>query len=327
MDGNRFDALTRMLGATATRRTGIAAMAAALLGVAPTVADARPVRRRVVCRSLGVGCTRADQCCSGVCDTRRTAPRSVRNRCGCADGKTACGAVCCEADQECDGGICLCDQQSCFVGLHGNAVPRDEASCYAIDDARLCSSDADCPCPPGSTCFCAKGESSGTILFPWAASVCVVAAPRPADNNGCCGFEEYCDVFYVGVMCVDVTRDRWNCGACNTWCNLGRVCENEACACHHDWCDHYCASDDAQYNCAELQSGAIIENCAGAIGPGQSPIACDSDDDCVDHQPEGAVAGGCVKMGFNDKAPLSYYNISDGGYCFWFTQTDIEVCD
>ena len=33
MDGNRFDALTRMLGATATRRTGIAAMAAALLGV------------------------------------------------------------------------------------------------------------------------------------------------------------------------------------------------------------------------------------------------------------------------------------------------------
>ena len=77
MDQQRFDALTRRLVSTASRRTMLGAATAFLIGGAS--ANAAPAATR--CRGDRKTCTRDAQCCSGSCLVGRDVPLRDRNRC------------------------------------------------------------------------------------------------------------------------------------------------------------------------------------------------------------------------------------------------------
>jgi hypothetical protein len=329
MDGTRFDLMARALGTTSTRRSGVAAVLAGLIGATATDATASASRRRDVCRPTGVGCTRGDQCCSSVCDTRRTAPRAVRNRCACPVGQSTCATACCGDGETCSDGTCLCGEGVCFIGARGNAIPRADDTCYHTNHAALCLTNSDCACPSGSTCFCAKGLSGDdAIVESWIASVCVTATPRPVDNFGCCPTEDYCDLYYGGMACIEVRGDDlFNCGACGQTCLPARTCEAGSCACNEEWCDHYCAQESAEWLCAELQDGTIIEACADGY-TALTGKACESDDDCDGDEPNvPTIGGGCIKHAFILHSPRSYLSqAADSGFCAWFTLYGANSC-
>jgi len=123
MDAQRFDAIARGFSSRVTRRRAVAG-AIGLAAVGEGAGDAGAAAR-ATCRAFGAGCIRSSQCCDGRCDTRRTTPRSGRNRCTCREGLVRCGGVCvdprtnhahcgacgnvCPAVEICDGGECVCE--------------------------------------------------------------------------------------------------------------------------------------------------------------------------------------------------------------------------
>ena len=248
----------------------------------------------------------------------------MRNRCGgCLKGSTARASACCGEGQTCDGGICVCDVGICYVSPAGNAIVRRDDACDVPNH------DDDCVRPTGATCFCASAISAdGAIVDAWDRSICVISTPRLDHPNGCCPvIEDYRMVGESEFACkIVLGDDPGNCGTCGQSCPSPRGCEAGSCNCNEDWCDHYCASDAAEWLCAELQDGTIIEACAdGYIS--LSPIACDSDDDCTDQHPAvPTIGGGCIKKAFISHSPGSYSTWFDGGFCSWFTVYGASTC-
>jgi len=182
MDATRFDFLTRAVGQRLSRRHLVAAAAALLAGSATPRPTGAVVRH--TCRPYGTGCSRNEQCCSGACNTRRTDPRAIRNRCVCAAGEIRCDGACtdivastdncgscgnvCDPDvaNACVSGVCSCGQwTACAKGVdcafdHCNACADSTALiCLVLangqtregnfaeshnPDGDPCRSDADC---------------------------------------------------------------------------------------------------------------------------------------------------------------------------------------
>lgn len=164
MDGKRFDDLSRLLSRSAIRRLTLEAALAALLGAGALAAGvdeaaAAPKPRRTTCRPWMAGCTADAQCCSGLCDRRRVAPRNRRNRCVCPDGTTPCSGACVdladslahcgacnvacdpETADNCDFDECLCgDESACVNGeiCVSGVCESPVASCEPADGADGC---------------------------------------------------------------------------------------------------------------------------------------------------------------------------------------------
>jgi len=326
MDGTRFDRFTRALTIAGTRRGAITAAVAVLVGGPVGDAGAR------VCRKAGTGCSRGVQCCSGFCDTRRNASRSVRNRCGCTGGAARCNGTCCTPGQSCVGGACVdpCAtvEGHCYAARSGSTLTPNNAECVVIDDSKSCAIDGDCPCSGGGTCACVvTGSDNGYVSDRWENGACATITPRAALENACCPTEDWCDVYYGAMACVEVeSDDRSNCGACGQICQSPRVCEGGSCNCNEDWCSHFCSSDAAEWLCAELQDGTIIEACSDGY-TAKNMLACTSDADCVGQEPGGpTIGGGCIKKAFIAHAPASYSSLSNGGFCAWFTVYGASTC-
>lgn len=103
MDPKRFEALSRRVGAAASRRAAVAALTGAL--AAPLLArlgaeDAAAGIPIVNCKPPGKKCDNKKKCCSGSCK---------KNRCSCSKKGRPCwapleGALCCS--QRCNKGKC-----------------------------------------------------------------------------------------------------------------------------------------------------------------------------------------------------------------------------
>lgn len=101
MDARRFEALSRRVGAAASRRAAIVAALAgvpAVLGLRPEEAEAGlPI---VSCKPPGKKCDKNKKCCSGRCK---------KGHCSCSKKGRPCwqpleGALCCS--QRCSNGKC-----------------------------------------------------------------------------------------------------------------------------------------------------------------------------------------------------------------------------
>jgi hypothetical protein len=110
MDGLRFDAWTRDLGAgVASRRLALRLVAGGAVAAAAARIDAREA---AACKELGQPCKRSEQCCAGACK---------RGTCRCVPGEVRVGDGCCPVGQACDGNIGCCEEgERCSV-LGGGA--------------------------------------------------------------------------------------------------------------------------------------------------------------------------------------------------------------
>ncbi len=118
MDENRFDAMSRLIAASATRRRGLAAAAGALVGGLVTSAGATARRGAHAEGPCGDGsgkqnrCRKNTQCCTGVCNKEQ-------GRCRCLKRGDAC-----KSDENC------CGETRCKKGVCGSgAAPGDCTVC------------------------------------------------------------------------------------------------------------------------------------------------------------------------------------------------------
>lgn len=101
MDAERFGALTRRVGAAATRRAALAALVTGVLGGAVLTSDEAEAGIPIVnCKIPGKGCRKNQSCCSGRCR---------KGRCKCSAKGRPCwdpleGALCCSG--RCQNGTC-----------------------------------------------------------------------------------------------------------------------------------------------------------------------------------------------------------------------------
>ncbi len=137
MDQVAFDRLARAVSAGLSRRQGLRIAFAAIIGGAVALESPASGAARTVCRTDGASCSRNTQCCSGVCETSRTAPRRRRNRCACVPqcsgkecGPDACGGSCgvCE---ETDTSVCCGD--SCKTLGSNSACSDCDDVCNTAD--------------------------------------------------------------------------------------------------------------------------------------------------------------------------------------------------
>jgi len=195
MDRRRFDDLTRQFATGWSRRRVVGA----LLGLAPvgaalTIDEAQAVPvRSGLCRTNGVGCTRAAQCCSGYCENRRNLPRRHRFRCACPDGHQWCDGACVD-------------------------VRTSNIHCGACGE--VCDTDSGFACLSGA---CACASVSATICD----DVCV-ETDTDTDHCGACG--EVCDPVNGETCCSGVCTEIGtvdNCTTCGDVCDTGafEVCQ------------------------------------------------------------------------------------------------------
>lgn len=151
MDGKRFDDISRLLGARTGRRAAIGGLVAALLGSATRSGADAALPQRATCRPLTASCLRNAQCCSGACDTRRTAPRKQRNRCICPGGQTNCGGSCVDTTSSmtrCGACDTACDTERADACVSGVCTCGGDPACTGTD---LCV-DGICETPPEPEC-------------------------------------------------------------------------------------------------------------------------------------------------------------------------------
>jgi len=171
MDDRSFDALTRRLGAGATRRAGLKAALGGLLGLslAAPLAGGAQAKHHVHKKKRSARCSPDKPCPEGqTCDGEGTS----NARCMCDGGSRPCGTVCCPAGQQCDGAA-------------ENPVCR-------------CTADGQAPCngaccAPGESCFAGACRvppfvcPSGTSLVDGAC-----ACTRALCGEACCAGNESC---------------------------------------------------------------------------------------------------------------------------------------
>jgi hypothetical protein len=174
MDGDRFDALTRLLGRDATRR-GAATMAtilagAGLAGLYPGPIDAKRKKKKKKCKPKCISpqskcTTKCQNCCSDsqgnlrFCELVPVCPDS-------ADGKYCCGKEGTECTQDCDCcGDLVCPDGACCVSF-GTACTDQTACCGDCESGTCCSNtggecEEDVDCCGALTCV---GENPGVSL-------------------------------------------------------------------------------------------------------------------------------------------------------------------
>lgn len=116
-------------------------------------------RTRTTCRPVAAGCRTSSQCCSGLCETRRTTPRNQRNRCVCPEGVVACGGACCAEGEVCDAGACRPD------------LPCDGLTCEIVSIDRVGAN-----CMVSATCDIVQGCDLGSVIYDLDPQPCVTDA-------------------------------------------------------------------------------------------------------------------------------------------------------
>jgi hypothetical protein len=185
MDGRDFDALTRSLSGSGSRRRMVAGLAAGVLGlVGLRSAEAAS------CRAAGNICRENANCCSGLCGPK---DRSGRRRCHCqslADcpAPDQCRAATCDdgicgeeilVGQDCTADACTCTAGGSCGGasfaLCGNS--GTVCRCYTtMEDGLACGrADVGCPGSCSSSLACGPGAegardtccADGTACLPY----------------------------------------------------------------------------------------------------------------------------------------------------------------
>ena len=214
MDQASFDRLARLLGGTVSRRAGLGAVLAGILGSsAPEQTDARRDGRRAdrgSGKGLGGGrakpegpcgsgsrkdniCTRDKDCCTGLCNTKT----GKKNH----DGKGRCRCVkkngACKEDRNCcsrKGQTLSCMDGICTSG--GGLIPTGDP-CTPTDacaDNRAACTTYESGTPTGTYCLLPRGDSC--------------TADKECEPGAC--FQGVC------ASC--------NCGACSMSCDSPTVC-------------------------------------------------------------------------------------------------------
>lgn len=283
MDGQRFDALTRMLAVGATRRR-VLGLAAGLL--ASLTVGARP--------------SAADGSCGDTCDDAR--PCSTTTGCGtCCDSVCVnlstdlfnCGAcgVMCQQGQGCISGGCVA---LCAPGLSkcGEAcldLFADPSNCGFCGNA----------CPEGQDCVRGACAGACTPDQTLCEGACVDLASDP-DNCGVCGascgtgqpcLNGFCaDSCGAGLSpcsgeCVDLDSDPANCGGCGATCSSDHACDRGICV------SSGCSAGLSACGGACLDLDSDPDNCGGC------GAACARDETCDRGVCSGSGASGACPSG------------------------------
>lgn len=206
MDGNRFDAISRVFGHRTTRRATVAALIGALGGA--TLADEAGA---MTCRPGGYHCTRHGQCCTRKCEVGplvRGMARNRRQRCACENGTVLCGTKC----------ITLGTEQNCANcgdRCRNGEVCRAGQCRPPGNQGAVCETDSDC----ASSLICDQ-----EVLV--CESVCI-GPGKPctvADDNCCITFCH--NVSGLGEVCLGADGD--SCGG-NEYCQAGLTCNGGFC--------------------------------------------------------------------------------------------------
>ena len=146
MDAPGFDALTRALVTTGTRRRALRAGLVAALGLA---GGPLGVQGAAACRARGETCRRGSQCCSGLC-------RGPRGRKTCR--RAPLQGTCTIASSVCAGTLTPCGNDNGFDCLC-RVTARGTAFCGSLETGACiaCGSNADCEqARPGSGWVCTR---------------------------------------------------------------------------------------------------------------------------------------------------------------------------
>ena len=153
MDGDRFDLMARVVGATPSRRRALGMVPAVLLGLRSGELVL------AACRDGGLRCTKRSQCCSKKC--------SGRGRClpvSCVPSEKPCNGKCIAKSVCCNGGCpvsaqrCLLNQCCLDEGQRCDPTSPDGVRCCSLNEAtvtcapRLNQIGATCCRPTGSFC-------------------------------------------------------------------------------------------------------------------------------------------------------------------------------
>ncbi len=155
LDASRFDALTRVFGATRSRRQTLAALT---LGALALAKSAEGSTAGPGCKDVNAKCQKANDCCSGICKGKK--------------GKKKCKAH--------DASTCLAGQNSC--GIKEDIACRTTAgvkgSCFTTTgNAPYCGADGDCfACTKDADCKAAFGQQAA----------CIDCADCPETGNVAC---------------------------------------------------------------------------------------------------------------------------------------------
>lgn len=249
MDGRRFDEMTRVLAAGASRRRVLAGLAAGALGVL-TGGRARAQEDASACAA--VLCLEGTQCCN-VCGEGQCVPIGEpcpEEQCG----GEPCNAVVCGAGEFCCNESCsicapiggACTQQFCGGSCAAPGQPCDAAPEGCCTDL-ICGEDGLCAAgvvgPPPTTCGsdadCAAGITDPCTVATCDAGTCLVAIVDCAPGFVCCGNGECCPEEVCGA-------EGTACGA-----GLASCCAGTTCA------DGICAAGEPEPVC--LAEGAVCE--------------------------------------------------------------------
>jgi hypothetical protein len=121
MDSRKFDALTRALGSSISRRAAVHAAAALAIATAIPVGDAAAA----TCARATAKCTRGAECCSGSCKKRKNARKGTCRPSG--DGGR------CRTDDDCKGNAPFCDRR-CLDADCARCATTDQPVGFCKDD-------------------------------------------------------------------------------------------------------------------------------------------------------------------------------------------------
>jgi hypothetical protein len=279
MDADRFDALTRSLSATSSRR-GIARLFGGL-----TAGSLMPL--------LGLAGTRAKKKCKPDCKGKNCGPNGCKGKCGkCQKNETCtkqgkcrclpectgkacgagdgCGGTCkrgsCPTGHTCEDGTCRCTPQCGSRKCGSNGCGGSCGSCTRLEECRdgiccnldhACCTDRDCILQTGRTC------KNGECVCPDGYHFCDGACWEKSSH--CCSDDD----------CADGSGRTCRSGECTCppgqeesggYCGTRPTCKGRAAFC-----------DNSPQCCSQTCSGNELSRHCDASGPGES---CYADHDC-----------------------------------------------
>jgi hypothetical protein len=200
MDARGFDALSRLLAKSGSRRGALKAALVAAFGGAALAVD-EGAARPALCRPAGRYCTHNKQCCNKRCRIGKRVPMASRNICDCDAPYGMCGKMCRDfsSDPNNCGGCGIQIDAETELCCDGSPTPIDEDNCHACGevcgpDDVCCGPEIGCAasCEPADTCVGGVGLGG--------------ACQSPVD---CCSLA--CD----GGVCVEPSMD------CTTFSGAG----------------------------------------------------------------------------------------------------------
>ncbi|MFM9108335.1 MAG: hypothetical protein ACKOWF_16740, partial [Chloroflexota bacterium] len=232
MDGLRFDRIARLVGATASRRAGLAAAVGALLagGAAPgaLALESGAPETQGPCGNGSAKanrCRRNSDCCTRFCDRKKRKCRCLQTGKRCREDRECCNKL------TCSGGICVrgkpCTPDSCPDGCCIGDI------CRAGNVSDICGSGGETcvSCRKGETCRnqtckacpgcitgenCNGGDSASACGSDGETCVVCSGATDTCANGGCtCGGGPACSggtPYCVGGVCRECAGDA-NCPA------------------------------------------------------------------------------------------------------------------